>query len=564
MKIKYTPNQSWNRPAPTLAEEDSYLSLSGNNWDDFGTQSTLNCTLVIKGVEQPVNFSLKVLIAECDYTASRLDELCRKGWNGEFPIPELSYISLPTDIDFYKIIKSKLDENSIKKVLLDLKDAGYLINVVEDAAAKELSELSSFSNSLLRDSGSNKSFQDGWRLFVGLESQIRNFTLNVLTDELESKSIPFRFESNLLPYDVNVIIGPNGIGKSYCLKTLVEYWLKIGIGEKKTLDELGHEPFDVRPNINRLILVSYSPFEEFSLGLTDKDKVVDKNSYRYFGFRQKGQSGKIRINRNLPKLEAGLSLVDAIFEDEKYKHENWWVNKFHAIESALKVALDFDYIAIKLNGNGVSFGQRYSSVIINGGRYLKLDSLIATEYGKENFKGVCDFSNGIHFIKDNKIKGLSSGQQLFSFIAINVVGAIREHSLIVIDEPELFLHPTLEIEFISLLKVILKPFKSKAILATHSLAVVREVPSKCVHIFRNEGYGLEIVPPPFETFGGSVQRISSYVFGDKSVSKPFDEWVELQMNKNPDAEKLISDLGDEINEELTMKILSLGRKHSGR
>lgn len=93
---------------------------------------------------------------------------------------------------------------------------------------------------------------------------------------------------------------------------------------------------------------------------------------------------------------------------------------------------------------------------------------------------------------------------------------------------------------------------------------MREVPSKCVHIFRNEGYGLEIVPPPFETFGGSVQRISSYVFGDKSVSKPFDEWVELQMNENPDAEKLISDLGDEINEELTMKILSLGRKHSGR
>jgi ABC-type Mn2+/Zn2+ transport system ATPase subunit len=588
MKIKYTPNLNWRLPAPKLAGEKSYLSLSGNNWNDFGVLSKLNSTLVIDGAVQPVEFSLKVLITDCDYTANRLDELCAAGWNGEFPIPNVDYVSVPTDVDFYKILQSKLDESASQKVLLNLRDAGYLINVIRDDAAKVLSDVSAFSSSLLRDSGSNKSFQDGWRLFVGQESQIRDFTLNILTTEYDSKPIPFRFESGLLPYDVNVLIGPNGIGKSYCLRSLVEYWLKTGMGDKKTLDGLGHEPFDVRPNINRLILVSYSPFEEFSLGLTTEDKVSDKTSYRYFGFRQKrendskrinqkkGQNGRIRINltkpkgervrinRNLPKFEASHSLIDAIFEDEKYKGESWWVNKFAAVESALKVALDFDHLAIKVNmdkAGGILDG--FPS-IINGEDYLELNGLIGAKYEKAVFKSICNFTDGIQFIKDNKVKGLSSGQQLFSYIAINVVGAIREHSLIVIDEPELFLHPTLEIEFISLLKVILKPFKSKAILATHSLAVVREVPSKCVHIFRNEGSGLEIVPPPFETFGGSVQRISSYVFGDKSVSKPFDEWVEQQMKDNPDAEKLISDLGDEINEELMMKILSLGRQYRGR
>ncbi len=517
-----------------------------------------------------------MLIADCDYTASRLNELCAEGWSGEFPIPNIDYISVPTDINFYKILHSKFDHSSSHHVLHNLRDAGYLIYVIKDDAAKELSQLSAFSNSLLRDSGSNMSFQDGWRLFVGEESQIRDFTLNILTSEYESKPIPFRFESSLLPYDVNVLIGPNGIGKSYCLRSLVEYWLKTGMGDKKTLDGLSHEPFDIRPNINRLILVSYSPFEEFSLGLTAEDEVADRSSYRYFGFRQKREDDtiniereklegdRIRINRNLPKFEASHSLIDAIFEDEKYKGESWWVNKFSAIESALKVALDFDHLAIKVNMSKAGGILADFPKIINGEDYLELNEFIGAKYEKPTFKSICNFTDGIQFIKDNKVKGLSSGQQLFSYIAINVVGAIREHSLIVIDEPELFLHPTLEIEFISLLKVILKPFKSKAILATHSLAVVREVPSKCVHIFRNEGYGLEIVPPPFETFGGSVQRISSYVFGDKSVSKPFDEWVEMQMNENPDAEKLISDLGDEINEELTMKILSLGRKHSGR
>ncbi|WP_334664624.1 AAA family ATPase, partial [Klebsiella variicola] len=159
---------------------------------------------------------------------------------------------------------------------------------------------------------------------------------------------------------------------------------------------------------------------------------------------------------------------------------------------------------------------------------------------------------------------LSSGQRLFVYIAINVVGAMKENSLIVIDEPELFLHPNLEIEFIGLLKKLLKPFRSKAILATHSLSITREVPSKCVHIFRYKDDELEIVPPPFETFGGNVQRISSYVFGDKSISKPFDEWLEMQLQDIKDPKKLIEMLNEEINEEMIMKIMSLGRKYHGR
>jgi ABC-type Mn2+/Zn2+ transport system ATPase subunit len=554
---------TWQVTPPQLVGEDNYISLSGNDWDDFGTRSKLNSILVIGGVIQPIDFSLKLLITGCDYTAKKLNDLCATGWNGEFPIPSENYVSVPTDINFYNVLHSKIDKETSIDVLLNLRDAGYCNNIIKSVESLVLSESSEFSSSLLRDSGSNKSYQDGWRLFSGETSQIRDFTLNILTPEWESRQVPFRFESGLLPYDINVLIGPNGIGKSYCLKALVEYWLKIGMGDKKTLDALGHEPFDVRPNINRLILVSYSPFEEFSLGLKTEDMVSDIASYRYFGFRKQRENNSIGISRSLPKIDASNSIIDSIYEDKKYKSESWWISKFTTIQSALKSAFDFDHLAIKVDMKKAAGLLRSFPAIINNDNYFFFDSNIAEVYDYENFKYICDLADGIQFVKDNKIKPLSSGQRLFTYITINVVGAIREHSLIVIDEPEIFLHPTLEIEFISLLKAVLKPFKSKAILATHSLVVVREVPSKCVHIFRNDEHGLEIIPPPFETFGGSVQRISSYVFGDKSVSKPFDEWVEKKMADNPDAEKLISDLGNEINEELTMKILSLGRKHLG-
>ncbi|EOA6544915.1 TPA: AAA family ATPase [Vibrio vulnificus] len=563
MKICYTPKQNWRSPAPSLPNESSYISLSGNNWDDYGIKTTLNVTVVFDNVPYPTDFCIQLLIENCGYTSQMLDELCANGWDGNFPIPDLNYVSLATDIDFYRGIQTKLDGEQAKRVLLALRDAGYLVNVMNDKNAKALTETDRFSSSLLRGSGNNKVYQDAWRLFVGEESQIRDFTLSILTYDWQTRAVPFRFESSLLPYDINVLIGPNGIGKSFCLRSLVEYWLQIGMGDKRTLDSFGHAPFDNRPNLNRLVLVSYSPFEEFSLGLDDEDKILDKSAYRYFGFRQKRIDGSIGISRNLPKLDASNSLIDAIYEDAKYQRESWWVNKLATVEDALKKAFYFEYLAIKVDMEQATSRLKSFPTIVGNENYFRLNSSVPTHYDCDTFKTLCQLSDGIQFVADGKIKQLSSGQRLFMYIVINVVGSIREHSLIVIDEPELFLHPTLEIDFVSLLKSVLKSFKSKAVLATHSLSVVREVPSKCVHIFRDEGNGLEIVPPPFETFGGSFQKISSYVFGDKSISKPFDDWLKLLIEEEPNAEKLIESLGEEVNEQLIMKILRLGRQANG-
>jgi ABC-type uncharacterized transport system ATPase subunit len=165
---------------------------------------------------------------------------------------------------------------------------------------------------------------------------------------------------------------------------------------------------------------------------------------------------------------------------------------------------------------------------------------------------------GIVFLKDGKTVELSSGQRLFSYIVVNILGAIRRNSLIVIDEPELFLHPTLEIEFITMLKMILASYRSKALLATHSLVTVRELPRDCVHVFERTSEGIVVKHPPFETFGGDIQRISSYAFGDKSVSKPFETWIREQLELYGTAEALIEALGTSINEEMIIQISAMG------
>lgn len=546
----------------SITEEKNYIILSRNNWDDYSYKTTLNaCLYIDKDME--FKFELKILISDITYTSEYLDKLCAQGWDGILPIPHHDYISIPSNIDFYKIIQSKLDDTEAIGYLQQVKDASYLVQVISDEEAIHLASLEGFRYSLLRENGAAKAYQDGWKIFRGGEQEIRNFEINMPDKSGGIKSVPFNFVSNLLPYDINVLIGPNGIGKSYCLKLLVEYWLKIGRGDIGKLEKSNHKPFSQWPNFRRMILVSYSPFESFIMGISHIDNLMDVNAYKYFGFRKTSKQGRTIISRDLPKLNAADSLINSIYEDHIFSKHSWWVNKLTTVENALKNALNYDYLAIKIKDDCLNLFPIADTSKINKRHYLLLDDKLASNVKLSDAKASISLEDGVFFIKNNKIIDLSSGQQLFTFIVINVVGAIMENSLVVIDEPELFLHPNLEIEFISLLKDILIPFKSKAILATHSLSIVREVPSNCVHIFRDEGYGLDIVKPPFETFGGDIQRISSYVFGDKSISKPFDHWLE-KMVKTQKPEELIESLKDEINEEMIMKIMRLGKKNGSK
>jgi AAA15 family ATPase/GTPase len=577
MKIIFRAGQYESDRQKCPAGESNILCLHSNTWDDFGSKTTFNATLFFEG-SLFLEFECKILV-EGDYNSiTALQDQKKIGWNGVFPIPNINYISVVSNIQFYSSIKSKLEEPDCIKVLEHLRDAGYLINVLDDNKAKLLSETSEFASSLLRESGASKSYNDGWQMFVSYgDTGINDFVLNLIDRKQHTLPLSFNFKTSLLPYDINVLIGSNGVGKSYCLKSLVEYWLGVASGARDKLLELGHVPFDKKPNLSRLILVSYSPFEEFTIDLEGAE-LIDKETYKYFGFRYKVED-RVAINRNLPASDSVHSVVTALEEDTKFSSLTDWIGKFSTIIDVLSNAFSFDETAIELKKGSLgelkifktvndfdpvtpSVNFNYKFKIIDDREFLIIDtsSKDVIKHCLSNKMAILE--SGTIFIDDDLVVELSSGQRLFSYIVINVIGSIRQNSLVVIDEPELFLHPTLEIDFVSLLKDVLIAFKSKAILATHSLSVVREVPSNCVHIFKEEEHGLEITRPPFETFGGDMQRISSYVFGDKSISKPFDSWLKEQV-KVSSPEKLIALLGDEINEEMMMKILRLGRNSDG-
>jgi ABC-type cobalamin/Fe3+-siderophores transport system ATPase subunit len=570
MKIYFHKGTNWKWSPTRLGNELNMLALSFNNWDDLGISTSLNAVLYFDG-EKLLEFSLKLYIEDDIYSPKKLNEMRDEGWDGYFPIPGLNYITVPSDIDFYSVLIGKLGVAETIELLTLTRDASYLINLENDQKAITLSEHKDFNTSALREGGARKAFSDGWSLFAPQESSIKDFILNTRRYDGSTEPISFNFNSDNLPYDINVLIGSNGIGKSYTLKSLVEYWLGVESGDIKKLEEQGHVPFEKSPNISRLILISYSPFEEFTIDLANTH-LQDKDAYKYFGFRKEFEKEdgkkKIGISRNLPASDSISSLLKAFFDDHKFSFMPNWKSKIQAIWSVLQPAIEFDSLGfeIKKDLEGTDFIPNFPEYIVDGDKkYIQIDNEIyqlMQEWGVDLTDSV-NFEEGVIFLRHDKKVQISSGQRLFCYIVLNVVGQIKNDSLVVIDEPELFLHPTLEIEFISLLKQVLKAFNSKAILATHSLAIAREIPANCIHVYRKHEGEMEVEHPPFETFGGNIQRISSYVFGDKSVTKPFDEWLDTKMQEEPDAEKLIQTLGDEINEEMTMKILSLGRKYCG-
>lgn len=566
MKVYYHKGQDWRWSPTKLDSETDMLALSYNNWDDYGYGTTLNAALYFDS-EKFMSFPLKIKLEGGGFTSGELNKYRESDWDGFFPIPEVNYISVPGDIDFYQALIAKLGMETAVEVLKLVRDAGYFVNVLNDEMAISLTKQEDFSNSLLREAGARKAYEDGWMLFSQQRPTIHDFTLNLLDKDGGVEPLDFNFNSDILPYDINVLIGPNGVGKSYTLKSLVEYWLGVGSGDPRILQQLNHVPFDRSPNISKLILISYSPFEEFPINIDDV-KLIDKDAYKYFGFRIIRESvddgearDKIGISRNLPAMDSVQSIIKALFDDRKMGFIPSWVRKLDTIHRVIKSAIDFDLIALDVLTAGERF-DAFPGISIDDSVYLPLNNDVCQllDDWMIKFDEYINFTSGVVFLKDGRKVQLSSGQRLFCYMVINVVGQIRSDSLIVIDEPELFLHPTLEIEFISLLKQVLKAFNSKAILATHSASIAREIPANCIHVFHQRNGALEIDHPPFETFGGDMQRIASYVFGDRSVAKPFDSWIEEKLSRYSTAQEFIDDLGEQVNQELLIKILNKGAK----
>lgn len=578
MDVIYVGRDNARRQA-ALAIKGDVILLRFDRWDDYNYKTTFP-TLCRIGGEIVELCPVRILFDEQKVSFSFLDDLIANGWDGKFPVPAATYISTPNSLTFYEQIDGHLDMKAAAEVAQVLRDASYMVHIAEDADSIRLTQTEGFANSLQRERASVAAFLDGWRFFRQLGISIGDaiFNFRDITGAMQPLRLNFAVNSPL-PNDINVLIGANGVGKSQTLIQLVKSWLELNPEEKK---EIG---FENAVNIKQVVVVSYSPFELFPMssegdGHYEKDKRGDRDVYQYFGLRAfhtvTDELGKerqtVRLSRDWPRKNAASSLINCVADDQRYGAIKSWSDKVRTLQTVLQTAIDFDYLALGVIGkptNEALFEQpNWASDLIEVESrepesnlpefYVPVIAERVKKYIVDGLKRHVHERSGIVFIKDGIAVELSSGQRLFSYIVANILGAMRRNSLIIIDEPELFLHPTLEIAFIRMLKQLLASYDSKALLATHSLVTVRELPRHCVHVFERTSNEVFVNHPPFETFGGDIQRISSYVFGDKSVSKPFEEWLKVKLKEYGSVDALIEALGENINEEMLIQIHAMG------
>lgn len=559
MRICYLGRRS-GRKNPVPQGSDDVLELLWDEWNDFGYETSFPITCRIGGKVIDLGV-LRLLVADRSRSRDVLDEVRASGWDGNFPAPGINYISVPSEITFYQQLKAHLSEKGAVRIAEVLRDAS-LLEHKPDPAALSLVKTEGFRNSLQRERGSVAAYLDGWKILESQAIAVRDFEFRFKDVFQATATLKLNFESDsLLPHDFNVLIGPNGAGKSRVLHQMVDTWIKPKDGE------FG---FAEPPNLSQVVVISYSPFERFPVDMFGV-KVQDTDVYRYFGFRGRsgqatnGRARSIRLSHEFPKVNAAQSLIACLSDDQKFKAIASWAKKVVTMQTVLRTAFQFDFAAVQIDEKK-RVRNLYSDIrkvegttVVKAGnnRFVPIAPHTMDYIDVVRLLDACVATSGVVFFKGRAPIELSSGQRLFAYIVINLLGVIRRNSLVLIDEPELFLHPTLEIQFVEMLKEILSSFNSKALLATHSEVIVREVPADCVHVFQRTKDGLVITRPPFQTFGGDIQRISSYVFGDNAISKPFEKWVQKQLKQFGSATALIEAMKGNLNEELLVQIKAM-------
>lgn len=458
-----------------------------------------------------------------------------------------NFVSIPNNIEYYKAISNLFDEVHALEFLKILCDISYYSDNLE-----KYKEWKWFNSHFYRDNSSSKSIlKNGVKIATGsyeIDGLI-NITLDGLGDSFEP--LKFIFDKiGDVSQDINLVIGKNGLGKTHILKEVCD--IVTGLKSSRA-----------KPLFNKLIVVSYSPFESFYTNrklsellsvkygseeyIDISDNPLSIDDYAYIGFRN--ADGQFDSNR--PIAFSAKSISNAIIYD---KDVAWWADsnsgKLKTIFSTLSLCMKFDSIRFKtIKNNEIIVSMNGDKIEFNDDR----DEI--------------NYQAGVTFLNEGREVKLSSGQQIYSFMIPSIVAEIQDETLIVIDEPELYLHPALEVGLIEMLKKILRERNSYAIIATHSALIAREVQSKCVCVLKEAPYGTMFNKPNIETYGESLDEIIGEIFDDYSIKKPYqneiDHLVDEDLNLSENLEKISINLGDDGLVYLASKISKIQEKKNG-
>ncbi|GGA40793.1 AAA family ATPase [Psychrobacillus lasiicapitis] len=459
--------------------ENGFFYLLEDNWNDWWEFKTLY-QLYYKEDNGEVIYIGGVKIGEIemesDQRSPNLEEYFTKLDDRFFSIGE--------DIYYYENL-NKLGDELRDNVLENLKDIA-----LDKKLFNKVKNLRVTTRSLLRDKISKlKKLQN-----LALGNSILtpyNFSFFYHSHETNlSKEFTFYSKPNSHPpTNVQVIIGRNGVGKTYLMNNLL---FSIMNKDSKSQIKSNYEKFGYDEKIfENIMYISFSAFDGTDFVKNTK-KSKKRPSYSYIGLKAMNSKGNV-FNKNTEMLV------------EELINSMWKCRKIPSKRARLQQAL------LELN----------IDPIFNQSDLIEKLKIKEVEFNKQNEDMKKLLKESFYSELRPICKKFSSGHSIVLLTICKLIEELEEKTLVLLDEPESHLHPPLLSTFIRILSDLLVKRNGIGIIATHSPVILQEVPSECVYILDRQGFEINTHRPTIETYGENINTLTKEVFSFELTNSGF-------------------------------------------
>jgi ABC-type multidrug transport system ATPase subunit len=299
-------------------------------------------------------------------------------------------------------------------------------------------------------------------------------------------------------------VGPNNSGKSFILKFFYEFrfiW-EIFLAGNIFIHEGHHFTADFKGIIDRSEV-----FYRFNNRPLQVDIEIDDLDFRFFITRE-GSSGAHLKNATLlwKKKEFSLSGISLDFSNralhlpEGKIDINPLIELFDALKNSIYIPAFRNIVNIGANedyydiSTGEAFIKTFSRWKLGPYTWQSQKIQEVTEdikdlFGYKNLEiNPSDDKRNIILTIDNKVYKLNEvGSGIVQFILVFINAAIKQPNFILIDEPELNLHPALQLKFLTSLA---SYTKNGILFATHSIGLARSVADRIYSVVKKGNYSI--------------------------------------------------------------------------
>lgn len=439
------------------------VHLRRDKWDDYGFKTLYWATLHLRSGQSVDLGAVKILKLGMGEDGGRVD------LHGSLQELDSEHCSLGQQPSYYESLQAADDEEPgvATACLTALRDATYSPEIYE-----EFRDEPGFHISLLREAGARQAFDYGRSIWTQSTRETTEGQL-ALDYLFPGAAEPYQFhfgQSADLPTRIFAVTGYNGVGKTRLLSNLGMVAAAQGKDRDTSPVVAQHGALvGEAPDITAVVCVSYSAFDDFEVPRIADGASADPDlgrAYHYIGLREPGGDDG--------ELARTLKSIDDIHAE---------------FEAARQQAL------AKMRGKQLT--EIFEPIVREpsfsmGGGLPDLDA-----------------SPGQW---DTAIRSFSTGHKIVLNILVQLCATLERRSLVLLDEPEMHLHPPLVAALLRAIGIALEANDSFAVMATHSPVVAQEIPGTNVMILRRAQGVSTWEDPEIETYGEHIGLLTSRIF----------------------------------------------------